>query len=112
MSRKKSAKQFSSELLEYHRKYVELQNCGNANHLMDENGNFKPTQEIPKGQMSIGCLEECCQWLYYHPDFNDNEDERLKRILTIESIIKNLIGEMGFGYTPTWSIKYNNEKSK
>lgn len=66
-------------------------------------GEFKPTVEREKGKITIQYLEELCEYLYYHNDL-DNE-EKLKRILEMENLIKDLLKKNfgGMNYVPTWS---------
>lgn len=89
------------ELLLESERIKNLRECGNADHLEDENGFFK--SDMPHGDgYSIGYLEDLCQWLYYRDDLT--EDKRLENILNVESVIQNLLGELR--YVPYWSKKF------
>jgi len=90
-----------------------MKNKKDPNRLVTPDGGFK--SEFPGGKgkgYSIGYLEEVCEWLYHHDNMTD--EEKLKKILSIEKIIKDMLnsGEiMGKGipikYIPTWSTKLN-----
>jgi len=83
-------------------KYKEPQDIfDNADHLTDENGNFKSDMPHEEGAYSLAYLEDVCQWLYYHN--NLTKEEKLKRILTIEGIIQSLLKNIN--YIPFWSTK-------
>jgi hypothetical protein len=82
---------------------IKFRECGNAEHLTDENGNFKSTFDIPKDTMCIGKLEEAMQWVFYQKEFED--DDKLKRILKLEEVAQHLLG--GINYVPYWSKKLN-----
>lgn len=101
MRKSKKYKEYESELLTAHRKYVELRECGNADHLTDENGDFISSSPHGDGKMSIGYLEDACQWLFYRDDLDDVD--KLSRILVIENIIVKLLN--GINYIPHWSAK-------
>lgn len=97
-----SEKTFREKLLLEFENRNNLRECGNADHLTDENGNFKSTFDIPDDKMCIGKLEEAMQWVFYQKDFST--DEKLKRILTLEGLAQRLLGEIN--YVPYWSTKF------
>lgn len=77
--------------------------------LSDKDGNFisQYPGEVGKG-FSIGYLEEMCEWVFF--DEKLDIEEKRKRILGIEDIIKNIlqnpkIHKNGITYHPTWSKK-------
>jgi hypothetical protein len=80
-----------------------LKECGNADHLEDENGNFKSEYPREKGKISIGYIEDVCQWTYYRKDLTN--DEKLETILKLENMIQDLLSDMKIIYIPTWSTK-------
>lgn len=77
-------------------------NCGNADHLTGEKGEFKSEFPHGDGVISIGYLEDACQWIYYHNDLTDVE--KIKRTLSLEKMIQDYLGD-GINYIPTWSRK-------
>lgn len=85
--------------------FKKLRECGNADHLEDENGNFKSEYPREKGKISIGYIEDVCQWTYYRKDLTN--DEKLETILKLENIIQNMLNrsDMKMNYIPTWSTK-------
>lgn len=101
MNRKE--KEYRKNLLEEHAKMMELRECGNADHLTDENGDFKSTFDIPPDAICIGKLEEAMQWVFYHKEFD--HDDKLRRILKLENLVQQALG--GIHYVPYWSKKLN-----
>lgn len=108
MRKSKKYREYESELIESHRRYVYLRECGNADHLNDKNGNFISSSPRGEGTVSIGYLEDACQWLFYRKDLDD--EDRLRRILIIEGIIVKLLN--GINYIPYWSPKVNVTKEE
>lgn len=102
--KKQTRKEYHSDLLELHKKYTELRNCGNADHLTNDDGSFKPSFPKTPGTISIGYLEEACQWTFYRKDITD--EVKLQKLTILENIIQQLLG--GINYIPTWSKKLNN----
>lgn len=94
-------KDYNKELFDIYNKYFTLRNCGNADHLTNKDGTFKPTTIKTPGQVSFLYLEEACQWLFYRKDLDYYE--KMKKILTIESIIEKLLNPIK--YVPYWSHK-------
>lgn len=74
--------------------------------LSNENGDFVSSFAggPGTGSISIGYLEELCEWLYYRTDIDD--EEKLAKILPMEKLIKKYLGSIN--YIPTWSKKFNN----
>ena len=99
--KKQSIKEYKKELLDLHDKYIALRNCGNADQLTNEDGSFKSTLSLKEDEISIGYLEEACQWAFYHKDFS--YIEKIEKILALEGIIQNLLG--GINYVTYWSHK-------
>ena len=79
----------------------------NEGRFVGSNGEFKPTKPSKKGYISIKELEEMCEYLYNHNNMDNKE--KLKHILDLESLIKDLIIDQYDGidvtYVPTWSKK-------
>lgn len=73
----------------------------------DENGDFKPSVNLPDGQINIGYVEQIILWAYTHADFS--VDEKLERILAAESIINDILKDMGINYIPNYSTKLKTE---
>lgn len=73
--------------------------------LCDEDGNFVSSHPGGPGTgiISIGYLEEVCEWLYYHNDLTP--EEKRSRILLMEGQIRKHLN--GINYIPTWSTKLN-----
>jgi hypothetical protein len=73
--------------------------------LCDENGNF--VSSCPggpdTGTISIGYLEELCEWVYHFADLP--KQELLQQILALEECTRQHLKEMGIGFVPTWSKK-------
>lgn len=72
-----------------------------------KNGEFVPT--IPRKDnetISIGYLEELCEYVFYHN--NKTNEEKLKEILELEKIIERLLSKMKIKYKPSWSVKAKN----
>jgi len=90
-----------SELIETYNKYIKQRDCGNADHLTNEDGTFKSTLIKTPGHVSVGYLEEGCQWLFYRKDLD--YIKKLEKILTLESIIEKLLNPIK--YVPYWSHK-------
>jgi hypothetical protein len=85
-----------------------LKTFENSNRFVGPDGEFKPTKERKDGEISIGYLEELCEYLYYHD--NITNEEKLEHILNMEKIIRNLLSgdtfmKGGIRYRPTWSVK-------
>jgi len=74
-------------------------------------GEFVPSIPRDEGTISIGFLEELCEWIYYHDALTD--DEKMERILDMEKIIVRLLADImpGCGFKPTWS-KMQEKKMK
>ena len=96
------AENLQNRLLLEAERIKELRECGNADHLIDEDGYFKSDMPYGDGSYSIGYLEDLCQFLYYNDSLTDSE--RLEKILGIEGVIQNLLGELR--YVPYWSTKF------
>jgi len=102
MSKKEKA--FRDDLQTLYDTMMKRRNCGNADHLTDENGAFKSDMPHKKGEVSIAYLEDVCQWLYYHN--NLTREEKLERILKIEAMIQDLLGgPNNIRYIPYWSAR-------
>lgn len=78
---------------------------------------FKKNCPYPhgKGKVSIAYLEACCEFIYKHHELI--RKDKLKRILTIEKIIKVLLKKyldmgMKVEYIPTYSTKLKQEIKK
>jgi len=84
------------------------------NRLIGPDGEF--VSSFPGGPgsdvISIGYLEELCEWVFYHNDMP--EDLKLSRILALENEIQHLLNGTEDGkpmmgipcrYIPTWSTK-------
>lgn len=73
--------------------------------LCDKDGNF--ISSCPggpgTGSISIGYLEELCEWVYHYADLP--KEEILNRILALEDITRKHLSDMGIGFIPTWSKK-------
>jgi hypothetical protein len=73
--------------------------------LCDEDGNF--VSSCPGGPdtgvMSVGYLEELCEWIYSFADLP--KEEMLQNILALEECTRQHLKEMGIGFVPTWSKK-------
>lgn len=71
------------------------------------NGEFQSTHQLEPGHITIGYLEEMLEWLFYHN--NMSKKEKLKNILNVESMIKDLVKSsfdpVNAEYIPTWSKK-------
>ena len=71
------------------------------------NGEFQSTHQLEPGHITIGYLEEMLEWLFYHN--NMHKKEKLKNILNVESMIKDLVKSqfdpVNAEYIPTWSKK-------
>jgi hypothetical protein len=78
---------------------------------------FEKNAKFPhdKDTISIGYLDEVCEWIFNHPDIE--KEDKLQRILALEKIIQGLLnGEtlerppLGIKcrYIPTWSPKLKN----
>ncbi len=91
---------------EDYKQFIKMRDCGNADHLTGENGEFVSTFPRTPGTMSIGHLEEACQWTYYRKDLT--YDEKMEKLLVLEGLIQKLLGDIN--YHPTWSIKLHEEK--
>jgi len=98
---KRTLKEYNKELSDTYDKYITLRNCGNADQLTDEDGSFKPTVSRKDGVISIGYLEEACQWAFYHKDLS--YIKKMEKILALEEIIQHFLG--GINYVPYWSHK-------
>jgi len=77
--------------------------------LSDKDGKFVSQfpGEVGKG-FSIGYLEELCEYTFFNEELDVEEKE--KRILGIEDIIRNILRNPknvggSVTYNPTWSIK-------
>lgn len=100
------AKKIKNEWYENNLRLDALRECGNADHLEDENGNFKSEYPHENGKFSIGYIEDACQWIFYRNDLTN--EEKLERILNLENIIHELLNksfDMKITYEPTWSTK-------
>jgi len=97
---------YEEELLLAHKLFLELRDCGNADHLKNEDGSFKPTRPKNPGTVTIGYLEEACQWTYYRDDITD--EIKLEKLLVLEGIIQKLLGEIK--YVPSWSPKLKQDE--
>ena len=93
-----------------YKKWIDLRDCGNADHLTDKDGNFISENPRSEGKISIGYLEDSCQWIFYRKDLTDQE--KLSRILIIENILNELIKKsiQNCTYVPYWSTKLKEEK--
>ena len=91
-----------------------------AERLTDTEGNF--ISQYPgkaDGEISIGFLEELCEWICFHDNMAENQ--KIETILNLESIIKNLfsgdtegktVSKFTINYIPTWSTYFEKNKSK
>lgn len=87
------------------------------NRFVGEDGYFKPSVELPKGKISIGYLDELCEFVYYG---NDPDTKKMESILGLEHYIKTLLnGEdserlfsMKINFIPTWSKKLEKQIQK
>ena len=76
--------------------------------LSDENGDFISSYPGGDGQISLGYLEELCEWLYYREDLE--KEEKLTKILQMEQMMRERLGgnsfiKGGINFIPTWSTK-------
>lgn len=80
-------------------------------HFAGQDGDFEPTTQPKKGEMTIQYLEELLEWLYY----TDSDNlEKYEKILGIEELIQKLLNRGKFvpgrlNYNPTWSKKLEKE---
>lgn len=105
MKKRKLNNKELSELVERNQR---LRACGNADHLSDENGNFITEFPFGDGEISIGALEDLCQFVYYKN--NTTNAEKLQQILSLENMIQEHLGELT--YIPTWSTELKDEINK
>ena len=108
MKKSKNYKEYEAELIATYNKAKELRECGNADHLCDENGEFISANPHDDGHVSIGYLEDICQWLFYHN--NIEFEEKLDKIQRIERMIEKYLN--GIHYIPYWSAKLNVTKDE
>ena len=109
---KRENKKFAMEQIANTKKLIELRECGNADHLTNEKGEFVSQFPHGDGKISIGYLEDLCQWVFYHNDMT--RDEKLTKILDVENLIQEVLNrgelsQMKINYKPTWSTKLKNE---
>lgn len=89
----------------------ELSNPDLTKHLYaDENGDFKSTVVLADGQISMAYVEQIILWIYTHPDLTD--EEKLERILNVETINHRICGDMGIKFIPTYSTKLKKKCQK
>ena len=88
------------------------------NRFVDENGYFKPSEPLPKGKISIGYLDELCEFVYYG---DDPDTKKMESILGLEHYIVTLLdGEISkkmysgvkINFIPTWSKKLEKQIQK
>jgi hypothetical protein len=72
----------------------------------DENGDFKSELNLPEDKINMAFVEEMILWIYTHPEFT--KEEKLKRILSAETINHGICGRMGINFIPTWSKRLQN----
>ena len=105
---KKERKKWIADAIALAKKF---QNPDLTNHLYaDENGDFKSEIDLPEGHISMAFVEELILWVYTHPDLS--KEEKLKRILSAESINHDICKGMGLNFIPTYSTKLKNQKNK
>jgi len=87
--------------------------------LTDLNGNFISQYPKVDGEVSIGFLEELCEWICFHN--NMTEKNKIETILNLESIMTKIlsddtierpISKFAINYIPTWSKYFEEHKSK
>ncbi len=83
------------------------------NRLVGPNGEFVSSYHMDEDTITIGYLEELCEWLYYHDALTYKQ--KLRRLKAIEGMIrKHLAGghvsSMKINYIPTWSTKLINDE--
>jgi hypothetical protein len=84
------------------------------NRFVDENGFFKPSVPLPKGKISIGYLDELCEFVYYG---DDPDTKKMESILGLEDYIRTILNDhivssMDINFIPTWSKKLEKQIQK
>lgn len=74
--------------------------------LVGPDGEFVSSYKCDEDTISIGYLDELCEYTFYHN--NKTDKVKLKEIKLLEGVIQDLLNKMivnGCKYIPTWSKK-------